>query len=59
MQGHEPSQRREALEAAKLAVRAYAREPSDENAAAVEDAWRHVRKLQSVVAWRRPRPQQQ
>ena len=55
MQGQETDRRREAIEAAKLAVRAYAREPSDANAAEVEDAWRHVRKLQSVMEWRKPR----
>ena len=55
MQGQEINRRREAIEAAKLAVRAYAREPSDANAAEVEDAWRHWRKLQSVIDWRKPR----
>jgi hypothetical protein len=42
------------MAAAKLAVRAYARDPSSSNAAEVELAWQRVRRLQSVADWRRP-----
>jgi hypothetical protein len=51
----QPQQWREAMAAAKLAVRAYARDPSSRNAAEVEVAWQRVRRLQSVADWRRPR----
>jgi hypothetical protein len=37
--------RAEALQAAKLAVRAYARDPSSENEADVEEALRRIRRL--------------
>jgi hypothetical protein len=50
----QPQQWREAMTAAKLAVRAYARDPSSSNAAEVELAWQRVRRLQSVAEWRRP-----
>jgi hypothetical protein len=43
------------MTAAKLAVCAYARDPSSSNAAEVELAWQRVRRLQRVVEWRRPR----
>jgi hypothetical protein len=46
-------ERRQALQEAKQAVRAYAREPSGANADAVEMAWRKVRQLDSVAKWRR------
>lgn len=46
------TERREALEAAKLAVRAYVREPSKDHAAEVEEAWHRVRQLDSVALWR-------
>ena len=36
-------ERREAWSAAKLAVRSYAREPTDSNADKVTNAWRDVR----------------
>ena len=49
-----PPQRRRAIEAAKLAVRAYARDPSAANAAAVELAWQRVRQLDSLARWRQP-----
>jgi hypothetical protein len=51
----QPQQWREAMAAAKLAVRAYARDPSSGNAAEVEVAWQRVRRLQRVAEWRRPR----
>ena len=45
--------RREVLNAAKAAVRAYARDPSKANAIEVDVAWRRVRALDGVEAWRR------
>jgi hypothetical protein len=50
----QPQQWQEAMAAAKLAVRAYARDPTSSNAAEVELAWHWVRRLQSVAEWRRP-----
>ena len=47
-------QRREALAAARVAVQAYARDPSDANAHEVELAWRRVRQIDSVARWRLP-----
>jgi hypothetical protein len=47
--------RREALNAAKAAVHAYARDPSKANAIAVDVAWRRVRALDSVMPWRNER----
>ena len=47
------SDRSEALQAAKLAVRAYARDPSPEREAAVEEAFRRVRRVDGVTRWRR------
>jgi hypothetical protein len=44
---------RQALQEAKQAVRAYARDPSQANADAVEMAWRKVRRLDSLAQWRR------
>ena len=48
--------RREALTVAKAAVRAYSRNPSEANAAQVEEAWRAVRTIDAVAAWRQERP---
>jgi len=48
------SARRDVLNAAKAAVRAYARDPSKANAIDVDVAWRRVRALDGVAAWRRP-----
>jgi hypothetical protein len=45
-------ERRQALLEAKRAVRAYARNPSQANADAVEMAWRKVRQHDSVARWR-------
>lgn len=45
---------REAMVAAKVAVRAYVRNPSADNASQVELAWKQVRRVQSVAEWRRP-----
>ena len=47
------STRQEALTAAKAAVRAYARDPSDGNASNVEAAWTVLRRLDAVSVWRR------
>ncbi len=47
--------RTEALAAAKAATRAYARDPSDANAARVEAAWQAVRRLETVTVRRRLR----
>jgi hypothetical protein len=48
------SARRDVLNAAKAAVRAYARDPSKANAIEVDVAWRRVRALDNVAAWRKP-----
>jgi len=45
-------ERRQAVQEAKQAVPAYAREPSRANADAVELAWRKVRQLDSLAEWR-------
>jgi hypothetical protein len=47
------SARRNVLNAAKAAVRAYARDPSKANAIDVDVAWRRVRALDGVAAWRK------
>lgn len=46
----------EALAEAKMAIRAYSRDPSDINAAKVEAAWQTIRTLNAVSAWRRRLP---
>ena len=49
-------ERQEALSTAKLAVRAYAREPSEANAADVDSAYSHLRRIsERAVAERRAR----
>jgi hypothetical protein len=45
--------RRDVLNAAKAAVRAYARDPNQANAIEVDVAWRRVRALDGVAAWRK------
>jgi hypothetical protein len=52
MQDLASNDRAEALQGAKLAVRAYARDPSSKNEAGVEEALRRVRRLDSVARWR-------
>jgi hypothetical protein len=52
MQDLASNERANALQAAKLAVRAYARDPSSKNEAGVEEALRWVRRLDSVARWR-------
>jgi hypothetical protein len=52
MEASKGAERRQALQEAKQAVRAYAREPSPANADAVEMAWRKVRQLDSLAQWR-------
>jgi hypothetical protein len=44
--------RAEALQAVRLAVWAYARDPSCKNEAGVEEALRRARRLDSVERWR-------
>jgi len=44
--------RAEAYSAVKLAIRAYSRDPSANNAVKVEEAWQLVRTLDAVSAWR-------
>ncbi len=43
--------RKKALNAAKLAVNAYAKNPSDKNAARVQSAWESVKGLQTAPFW--------
>jgi hypothetical protein len=50
---HPMPARRELLNAAKAAVRAYARDPSQSNAIEVDVAFRRVRALADVSAWRK------
>ena len=52
MDARKRPERRQAVQEAKQAVRAYAREPSRANADAVELAWRKVRQLDSLAEWR-------
>ncbi len=49
----ENGDRKDAFQAAKLAVRAYARDPSPENEAAVAEAFRRIRRLNGVARWRK------
>lgn len=44
--------RARAFDDIKVAVRAYSREPTVDNAARVETAWQLVRTLDAVTAWR-------
>jgi hypothetical protein len=44
--------RKQALTAAKLAVRAYAKDPTDRNAALVRFAWQSVKTLPELPIWR-------
>lgn len=44
--------RKEAWIQAKAAVRAYSRNPSETNAVIVENAWREIRRMDSVSFWR-------
>ncbi len=50
-------QQRELWAAAKLAVRAYARDPSEQNAANVGMAWRRIRQTESLTVWRQLKSQ--
>jgi hypothetical protein len=52
MQDLARKERAGAFQAAKLAVRAYARDPSSKNEAGVEEALRRARRLDSVARWR-------
>jgi hypothetical protein len=51
------SDRKEALQAAKLAVRAYARDPSPGNEAGVADAFQRVRRLNGLREAADPAPE--
>ena len=42
--------------AAKLAVRAYARDPSERNAIEVQQAWQRIRQSESLAIWKGMRP---
>ena len=44
--------RKKAISAAKSAVKAYAKDPSDKNAENVQAAWDTVKELRSVSVWR-------
>ena len=46
--------RKNVLHDAKIAVRAYAKDPSDTNAERVESAWQTVKHLQAAAVWRQP-----
>ena len=51
-------QERRLWSAAKLAVRAYARDPSARNAIEVQQAWHRIRQSESLAIWKgmKPRP---
>jgi hypothetical protein len=53
MRDMENGDRRDAFQAAKLAVRAYARDPSPDNEAAVAEAFRRIRRPNGVARWRK------
>ncbi len=44
--------RKNALNAAESAVNAYAKDPTDKNAAKVQSAWETVKDLQATPIWR-------
>ncbi len=44
---------RNSLSDAKIAVRAYAKDPSDTNAERVEAAWQAVKRLRAAANWQR------
>ena len=46
--------RKNILQDAKIAVRAYAKDPSEANAERVESAWQTVKHLQAASIWRQP-----
>ena len=46
------AERKQAWKQAKAAVRAYSRDPSENNAMTVENAWRKIRRMDSVSFWR-------
>ena len=49
-------QQRHLWSAAKLAVRAYARDPSERNAAEVQQAWQRIRQSESLAIWKGMKP---
>ena len=46
------AERKQAWKQARAAVRAYSRDPSENNAITVENAWREIRRMDSVSFWR-------
>jgi hypothetical protein len=52
-------QQRHLWSAAKLAVRAYARDPSERNAAEVQQAWQRIRQSESLAIWKGMKPRRQ
>ncbi len=50
-------QQKELWSAAKLAVRAYAKNPSERNAVEVEIAWERIRQYNSLAIWRQMKSQ--
>lgn len=52
MRHSEETARQKAVRCAKLAIRAYATEPSVEHAQAVEKAWRRIRQIDALTRWR-------
>ena len=51
-------QQRHLWSVAKLAVRAYARDPSERNAAEVQQAWQRIRQFESLAIWKGMKPRQ-
>ena len=49
-------QQRHLWSAAKLAVRAYAKDPSARNAAEVQQAWQRIRQSESLAIWKGMKP---
>ncbi len=49
-------QERRLWSAAKLAVRAYARNPSERNAIEVQQAWQRIRQSESLAIWKGMKP---
>ena len=49
---------RQLWSAARLAVRAYARDPSVRNATEVQQAWQRIRQSESLAIWKGMKPRQ-
>jgi len=50
------AERKQAWKQARAAVRAYSRDPSENNAITVENAWREIRRMDSVSSGANGRP---